>query len=325
MIDRDERGGPRPSAPPDDCTVLSITAAQDGVWLATDAGLWRRSGGVWRQLTPPPANPVVAAIVRAGAADDPNGALLVAGLAGGVQYAPNGGEHWSGAWIDEVASSVTCFAVSPRFAIDRVVLAGTERDGVLRSADGGRRWRLANFGLTGYTILALAAPLCWGRREEVFVATDEGIYRSPNAGRAWQRADAGFETVAQALALSPQLVVDRTLYAGSEGPGLYRSTDAGRSWQLWSSGVGNVNCLWVAADDPQLIVSGSGDGAILRSGDGGIHWECGWQGTDAVLALAASDGVLYAGLYQGGLLVSLDRGHSWQRAAMGGAATISER
>jgi hypothetical protein len=35
---------------------------------------------------------------------------------------------------------------------------------------------------------------------------------------------------------------------------------------------------------------------------------------DAVLALAESGGVLYAGLYQGGLLMSLDRGQTWQRA-----------
>jgi photosystem II stability/assembly factor-like uncharacterized protein len=313
MIDRDERGGPRPSAPPDDCTVLSIAVAPGGVWAATDAGLWRQSRAGWRRLAAPPEAPIVAAIVRAGAADDPGGALLLAGLAGGIQYSVDGGEHWSGAWVDEVASSVTCFAVSPRFAIDRVVLAGTERDGVLRSANGGRRWRLANFGLTGYTILALAAPLCWGRREEIFVTTDEGNYRSPNAGRAWQRADAGFETVAQALALSPQFVVDRTLYAGSEGQGLYRSTDAGRSWHLWSSEIRNVNCLWIAPDDPRLLVAGSGDGAILRSADGGIHWECGWHGTDAVLALAESGGALYAGLYQGGLLTSLDRGRTWRR------------
>jgi photosystem II stability/assembly factor-like uncharacterized protein len=312
MTERDERG-PGPSTPPDNCTVLSIAVAEDSVWVATDAGLWRRCGGAWRQLNAPPATPVVAAIMRAGAADDSGGALLLAGLAGGVQYAANGGENWSGAWVDEVASSVTCFTTSPRFAIDRVVLAGTERDGVLRSADGGRRWRLANFGLTGYTILALAAPLRWGRREEIFAATDEGIYRSPNAGRAWQRADAGFEAVAQTLALSPQFAIDRTLYAGSDEAGLYRSTDAGRSWHLASVEVRNVNCLWIAADDPQLLVAGSGDGAILRSVDGGARWECGWNGTDAVLALAESSGILYAGLYQGGLLVSRDRGHTWRR------------
>jgi photosystem II stability/assembly factor-like uncharacterized protein len=313
MIDRDERGGLGPSAPPDDCTVLSIAVAEDSVWVAADAGLWRRSKAGWQPLAAPPDAPIVAAIARAGAADDTGGTLLLASMASGALYSPDGGEHWYRAWVDEVASSMTCFAVSPHFALDRVVLAGTERDGVLRSADGGRRWRLANFGLTGYTILALATPLRWGRREEVFITTDEGIYRSPNAGRAWQRADAGFETVAQALALSPQFVVDRTLYAGSEEQGLYRSTDAGRSWHLWSSEISNVNCLWVAPDDPQFIVSGSGDGVILRSADGGIHWECGWQGTDAVLALGASDGVLYAGLYQGGLLMSLDRGRTWQR------------
>jgi photosystem II stability/assembly factor-like uncharacterized protein len=315
MIDRDESGGPGLSAPADDCTVLSMAVADGNLWVATDAGLWRRSGAGWQPLAGPPETPIVAAIVRAGAADDPGGALLVAGLADGLHYSVDGGERWYSAWVDEVARSVTCFAVSPRFAIDRVVLAGTEGDGVLRSTDGGRRWRLANFGLMGYTILALAAPLRWGRREEVFATTEEGIYRSPNAGRAWQRADASFEAVAQTLVLSPQFAVDRTMYAGSEGEGLYRSTDAGRSWQLRSTEIRNVNCLWIAPDDPQLLVAGGGEGAILRSTDGGIHWERGWHGTDAVLVLAHSGDVLYAGLYQGGLLISLDRGRTWRRSA----------
>jgi len=35
-----------------------------------------------------------------------------------------------------------------------------------------------------------------------------------------------------------------------------------------------------------------------------------------VLALAESGGTLYAGLYQGGLLVSLDRGRTWRRAVV---------
>jgi photosystem II stability/assembly factor-like uncharacterized protein len=192
------------------------------------------------------------------------------------------------------------------------VLAGTESDGVLRSTDGGRRWRLANFGLTGYTILAIAAAPDWGRREEIFAATDEGIYRSPNGGRAWQPADVGFEAVAQALAISPRFAADRTLYAGSEADGLYRSIDAGRSWQLWSPELRNINCLWIAPDDPQLLVAGNGDGAISRSADGGARWEHGWRGTDAVLTLAESGGTLYAGLYQGGLLMSLDRGRTWR-------------
>jgi len=307
MIDPDELG----SAPPRDCTVLSIAVVEGSIWAATDAGLWQRCEDRWRQRPAPPATPVVSVIARAGAAGDPGGALLAAGLAGGIQYSADGGERWYGAWVDEVTSSVTCFAPSPRFALDRVVLAGTEADGVLRSTDGGRRWRLANFGLTGYTILAIAVAPEWGRREEVFAATDEGIYHSPNGGRAWQRADMGFEAVAQALALSPRFAVDRTLYAGGEEDGLYRSTDAGRSWHLWSPELRNANCLWLAPDDPQLLVAGSGDGAILRSADGGVGWECGWRGTDAVLVLAESGGTFYAGLYQGGLLVSLDRGRTW--------------
>ena len=319
-----ERTRAEVSAPPDGCTVLSIAVTGGDVWVATDAGLWRGSAGGWQLAAVPPGLALVSAIVRAGAAEDPGGVLLAAGLAGGIQYSVDGGQRWYEAWVDEITSSVTCFVASPRFAIDRMVLAGTERDGVLRSTDGGRHWRLANFGLTGYTILALAASPCWGRREEVFAATDEGVYRSPNGGRAWQRADAGLDAVAQTLAVSPQFAADRTVHAGCEEQGLYRSTDAGRSWHLCSAGLRTVNCVWIAPDDPQLFVAGTGDGTILRSTDGGAQWECAWIGTDAVLALAASSSSLYAGLYQGGLLMSGDCGHTWQRSVVSRMAAHSE-
>lgn len=229
-----------------------------------------------------------------------------------VQYSTNCGETWHGSWLDEIIGGVTCFTASPSIATDWVVIAGTEHDGLLRSADGGRRWRLENFGLSGYTVLALATAPDWRSRENVFAATDEGIYRSSNGGRAWQRAQ-GCETGAQALAVSPQFAVDQTLYAGSEEQGLYRSTDAGRTWQPRSVEVAGINGLWIAPHDPLLLVAGTANGLLLRSADGGASWECGWSGADAVLALAGSGISLYAGLYQGGLLMSPDGGRTWQR------------
>ena len=286
MIDRHERGRPWLSAPPDDCTVLSIAVAADSVWVATDAGLWRRCGDVWRLIDCASRDPSRCRDRARWCGRDPGGMLLVAGLAGGVFYSVDGGEHWYSAWVDEIASSVTCFAVSPCFAIDRVVLAGTEQDGVLRSTDGGRRWRLANFGLTGYTILSLAAPLRWGRREEVFATTDEGMYVRRMAGAPGSRRTRVSRRVVQALGVSPQFAVDRTLYVGSEGSRAVSIDRRGRSWQLLSAEVRNVNCSVVAPDDPAAMVMRHGDGAILRSADGGVHWECGWQGPMAVLALA---------------------------------------
>ena len=304
------------SAPPDTCTVLCIGEAEGQVWVATDTGLWHGHGNEWRRLAAPGDPQIVSVVTCAGASEDSGAVVLAAGLGGGVLYSPDAGAHWFGSVVDDVASSVTCFAVSPRFAQDRVVLAGTEGDGVLRSTDGGRRWRLANFGLTGYAVLAIAAPSAWRRREEVFLATDESVYRSPNGGRAWQQTGVGLEAVVvQALATSPQFAVDQMLYAGSEGGGLYRSVDAGRSWQLRSLDLAGINCIWVAPDDPALIVIGTSDGAILRSADGGACWERVWFGADGVLALGGDKRFLYAGLFRAGMLVSLDCGRTWRRAS----------
>src|SRR5262249_22079632 len=115
------------------------------------------------------------------------------------------------------------------------------------------------------------------------------------------------------IAVSPAFAADYTLYAGSDGGPLYCSSDAGRSWQPLAAGPHHVNCLWIDPRNPALLVAGTSEGAILRSQDGGARWICALAGADAVLALAAAGKALYAGLYRGGLLVSLDQGCGWKR------------
>lgn len=297
---------------PANTTVLSIAPAHSGVWLATDAGVWHGVWGAWQLLATQPTLQLATVIVQP-ISDEQNAPLLVGGLPSGIQFSVDQGTHWFSAWIDEVASGITCFTCSPRFAHDRVLLAGTERDGILRSTDGGRRWRLANFGLAGFTILALAAAPDWNEREVVFAATDEGVYRSPNGGRAWKRTDTGIEGVAvQTLAISPQFAHERTLYAGSEGDLLYHSIDAGRSWHKLAASPPNVNCIWIDPTESAHMVVGTSEGTISYSHDRGSSWTNVTAGTDALLALTASEGILYAGLYEGGLLVSQDKGRSWE-------------
>jgi photosystem II stability/assembly factor-like uncharacterized protein len=288
-------------------TILGIAASPTGIWLATEAGIWGSVAGAWRPAEEAAPLPQTVALACAGPA------IFVGGAPFGIAYSVDDGHSWRTTWIDQADRPVTCFAVSPRFAHDGVLLAGTAGAGILRSTDGGRRWRLANFGLHEFDILALVAAPDWGEREIAFAATIGGVYRSPNGGRAWKRIAALDGAPIQALAVSPRFAEDRTVYAAGEEAALFRSTDAGRTWQaLAGDGPAAFNSLWLHPDDPALLVAGTPDGELYRSTDAASSWARIAEGLNPVLVLTGDAETLYAGLYEDGLLVAHQGGTAWQ-------------
>src|SRR5262249_46727663 len=125
-----------------------------------------------------------------------------------------------------------------------VVYAGTERDGVYRSGDGGRTWARAG--------LAEARPVAALR---VHPASPETVYAAVIAagptgrGRGLTRTDDGGRTWKPGLRLhEPSPVCDLALtparppvvvVAICDGPasGLQRSADGGESWTRLSNGL----------------------------------------------------------------------------------------
>ena len=63
----------------------------------------------------------------------------------GLYRTPNGGRAWLPA-AEAPETAVQTLAVSPNFAEDRTVFAGTADQGLLRSTDGGRTWHTYNEG-----------------------------------------------------------------------------------------------------------------------------------------------------------------------------------
>lgn len=287
-------------------TVLDLASAATGtIWAATTAGVWQRRDGQWHTFGPDP-RPTALTVVE--------NILLAAGVPSDIRYSYDHGQTWSTAWVDGTNCIVTCFAVSPNFARDRTLLAGTGGAGILRSTDGGRYWHLSNVGLEDFTVLAMAVAPVWTPREYAFAATDDGLYRSPNGGRAWKRADRGIEGVyIQTLVVSPSFATDSTLYAGSEDNGIYCSTDTGASWQHLpsTSALGAINGLWMIDNQPTpILIVGTGDGRLLRSLDNGVSWTVVGE-YPPILAVGGYGQHVYAGLEDAGLAVSDDAGATW--------------
>ncbi|NOK58450.1 MAG: hypothetical protein GFH27_549279n256 [Chloroflexi bacterium AL-W] len=293
-------------------SVFDIALDQHGeVWLAAESGLWRGRPGSWQML--PKALPLLR-INTLTCIDDEhtNSSLLFAGGApSNIVYSHDAGTSWYTARLDPIESPITCFAQSPNFAQDRVVLAGTLNDGVLRSSDGGRNWRLANFGLHDFAILAMVVAPVWQEREVAFLITAEGIYRSPNGGRAWKRV---FGDIApQMLAISSNFASDGTVYVSDEQDTLYHSTDSGKTWQPvdeTNSVPTGINSLWCGTT---TLIAGTQNGSIHRSSNAGQTWSCIAELPGAVLTLAETKGALYAGLYDDGIAFSVDQGTTWQQ------------
>jgi photosystem II stability/assembly factor-like uncharacterized protein len=163
-------------------------------------------------------------------------------------------------------------AISPNFARDSIVFAGTMEDGIFVSQDAGEHWTAWNFGLLDLAVLCLAISPNFAADETLFAGTDTGIFRSTNGGRAWREVEMpfGFDAVIS-LAVSPKFSEDHRLYASTESQGIWVSGDECEHWSRLAEGISEdpVNHLLVSQNE---ILAVTAD-ALWYSADGGLQWE----------------------------------------------------
>jgi photosystem II stability/assembly factor-like uncharacterized protein len=226
----------------------------------------------------------------------------VAGLPGGIIRSGDNGRSWHPCWIDQTNAPVTAISLSANYANDRVLLAATDGDGILRSTDGGNHWELANFGLRDFNLLALETAPLLGRYDYVFALSESSVYHSPNGGRAWRRLTVADDIQPLSLAISPHFAHDQTVYVGSESGELFASHDAGHSWQLAATLPDPINALTFAPDGTLLSAAGETI-ANLQSPISDLP--------SPILTMRSLNQTLYAGLFDG-LVQSDNNGRSWQ-------------
>lgn len=120
-----------------------------------------------------------------------DGNVIYAGAAdGGVWKSADRGAHWKPLFDDQTRLSVGAIAVNPA---DHSIWVGTGEansafenyagDGIYRSADGGRTWRLVGNRLAN----SLVSRITFDGRGSVLVATSRGLIRRDTADRtgAW--------------------------------------------------------------------------------------------------------------------------------------------
>jgi photosystem II stability/assembly factor-like uncharacterized protein len=333
--------------------LLADPAQPESVIAGTDAGLyWSADAG---QTWQPEMSVSTAAIY--GLARDADGAIFAGGVGPAVYYDPAGQDaNWRALASPPGGTAVLSIAASPR---GNLLLAGTDGAGLFLSRDGGHTWgsvpeigrtfvaALAFVGAAGRVALARTRlglyittdgaqswqpvmgdlvgrvdALAAGGQGDLYLGTSEGtLYHRAVGSETWQRWGTGIGVSGMFLTLMITPENPSRWYAGTAG-GLYLSDDGGLTWRLAQPGPGHAAATSLAVAADGALYLGNDDG-VLRSTDGGQHWEPRRSGlpADTVSALAPAagngdghgpPGLIYAGLAGRGLYRSTDGGLHWE-------------
>lgn len=165
----------------------------------------------------------------------------------------DGGKKWAPAAIGLASEAVTLL----RSAAAGTVFAVGGKDGVYRTSDGGKSWRLVRPGEIKELAVDATTP------ERVFVATSKGLFRSTDSGETWARTTQGLEgDEVEAVAVAPK---DGQAFAGTFH-GVFRSTDGGATWAPLP-GLANtdVRALAIAGGSPARLYAGLAGGSVFST------------------------------------------------------------
>ena len=236
-------------------------------------------------------------------------AIYVATASGGVFKSTNQGTSWAPIF-DNVDAMMSIGDISVAPSNPSVVWVGTGEannrqssswgDGVYKSVDAGRTWRLCGLADTHHigrivihpsnpdVVYVAAGGHLWGPNSE------RGVFKTTDGGQTWSNVlFVDDNTGATDLVMDPQ--DPQTLFAamyqrqrkawgfngGGPGSGIFRSRDGGATWTPLANGLPQGDKGRIGLDifhgDPRVIfavVEAAGrDNGVYRSADRGDTWQ----------------------------------------------------
>ena len=170
-----------------------------------------------------------------------------------VNKSSNGGKKWEPAGTG-ITGSVTLL----RSAAPGIVFAVAGKDGVYRTADGGKSWSLVRPGEIKDLAIDPARP------ERLFVATKEGLYRSADSGATWTKVSKGIKgDEVEAVVVAPS---GGKVFCGTF-EGVSFSADGGDTWSALNDGLTNtdVRALAIAGGNPPRLYAGVAAGSVYST------------------------------------------------------------
>jgi photosystem II stability/assembly factor-like uncharacterized protein len=190
----------------------------------------------------------------------------------------------------------------------------------------GPAWRHYQDALPGKFVRAMTSVP--GRNAAYACIVRDGLYATWDGGATWQLALAGN---VHSVAVDPN--DSNIVYAGTEPVSLFRSADGGRSWteltalknqpesvteKWWFPQFpheSHVLSIFVDWHNPRVLAVGLEHGGILRSSDGGGHWEDLSEGIEYIDIHTVKGDPIHADLYYAatarGFYRSDQQGRNW--------------
>ncbi|OGD14734.1 MAG: hypothetical protein A2V76_02620 [Candidatus Aminicenantes bacterium RBG_16_63_14] len=192
--------------------------------------------------------------------------------------------------------------VNSLFVSGPKIVAGTNTHGILVSSDGGASWTPAAIGSDVGSIRSIASA---GTR--LYAAAHSCVLVSTDGGSSWAKSTSGLpkELVSCLATMGP------VVYAGTY-QGLFRSEDSGATWQAVGGLPENFHVRCLAVGRTRVFVGA--EGAVCRSDGPGDAWtrvDLPLPPRSGVSSLTVNGSQVFAGLYNGGVLMSPDNGETW--------------
>jgi photosystem II stability/assembly factor-like uncharacterized protein len=190
-------------------------------------------------------------------------------------------------------------------------------NGVLRSIDAGKTWRVT----TGWEVAeVLKVKAAETNPSVVFASTAYGIFRSTDKGGSWEKKVTGL-----LRPFSGDICIDRTnarhVVAATE-EGVYLSEDCGDNWMAAKLSAKGVRVVIQDPHDAKRFWLGTEEDGVFFSTDGGRQWQ--QRSTElehrTVYTIAVDlqkQDWIYVGTYGGGVYLSTDGGGRWVQRSRG--------
>lgn len=323
--------------------VNSITISQEGVFVASN-------GGVYRSTTGSSDWSLINSGLNFAVATDSAGSIYVGTQSRGVMKSTNQGVSWnfmninlSGHVIQAIDTdnsgtpyvvtrtkglykgsgdgSWSALSNSPQFNVVAVavdpgfpsILYAATNNGVYRSSNAGSSWNPSNNGLSTKDVSCLAIdPI---NPNVLYVGTSPGLFKSINGATSWNPANTGLPDKSYIRGLAVDPTNNNVIYASTQAFVVYKSSNGGGTWNaLPSSPHYVVNTIVIDPTSPNTLYVG-GHGGMVKSVDSGASWNEIEEGlTDDNMTSLMIDpmvpSTLYLGTY-GGVFKSINGGATW--------------